>query len=283
LIGEHYECAPTEVLTLSDGQLEDFFDNHTKVLGGTKAKARVVVEACEQLLTIQNRIPSIFRPLSSKGDFHELMHKKPEDRLFALDVVQRDLLEIKGMGIATVRYFLLLLGLEFVKPDRMLIKWVQSALGSEAAQPTPLLTAQLLETAILKLREEGYDLTFRDVDYLVWTVASRRRNLPMPEAAYGDQRNLRREKEQINIGEAVDWNPLRRNDIRWHGVCVGLDERRTGFAIVSWTMTDSSEKKTLDGKQDLDLPYYTVEPFRYLHVCEEGELHPARNVLQETP
>jgi len=91
-----------------------------------------------------------------------------------LKVVERDFRAIKGQGTGVSwKYLSMLAGDDDqVKPDRMVVRYVEAALGREGVSPEE--AAELLVAAATELRgTHGYPptLTARQLDSAVWNVA----------------------------------------------------------------------------------------------------------------
>jgi hypothetical protein len=278
---------------LSDLDLTEIFRNRTVTPGGQSSrgagahryKARLVVDAAERLLSIGRRLPelgtvdgfSLDRGLDARSDFLHVAQGGHEHDAYSL--VERDLLALSGMGVATVRYLWLLLGAEFVKPDRMICRWIQEdALGGQRRMPTQREAASLLEGAVATLNKSGMNVTVRAVDHLVWQAKSGRRVLGSsgpfrPGAGVAASRGL-------ELGTEVDLaaRSRGRDDDRWHGVIVGFDDRHPS-AIVQWNQAETTLTERPDGRGTLQLPYFTVVPSRDLVVCHQSSRHPRRNDL----
>lgn len=292
-VGGDGASAPKGLRDMSDLELTEVFRNRTVAPGGQAArgagaqryKARLVVDAAERLLTVGRRLPelgsverfSVERGLDTRSDFLHVAEGGHEHDAYTL--VERDLLALSGMGVATVRYLWLLLGAEFVKPDRMICRWIQEdALGGHRRMPTQREAAALLEGAVSILNRDGMNLTVRAVDHLVWQAKSGRRVLGSsgpfrPGAGVAASRGL-------ELGTEVDLaaRARGREDERWHGVIVGFDDRHPAV-IVQWTQAETALTERPDGLGPLRLPYFTVVPSRDLVVCHQSSRHPRHNNL----
>lgn len=82
-----------------------------------------------------------------------------------------DVRKISGVGEAAWRYLLNLSSIEKVKPDVMMIRWVQDQLGRSVGQAE---AADLVETATGMLQSGGLDVSVRTVDHLIWRTQSGR-------------------------------------------------------------------------------------------------------------
>ncbi len=82
---------------------------------------------------------------------------------------ERDIKEIPGQRSGkSIRYFYMLAGDEkFVKPDRMLTRYVEDAIGRTGLHDD--VVAKLVREAAHSLRSNGFDrLTPRKLDYAIW-------------------------------------------------------------------------------------------------------------------
>lgn len=77
---------------------------------------------------------------------------------------------VKGVGPAAWRYILLLSGIERVKPDTMITRWVRRVAGDQSIAPAA--AGELLEHAAASLGPDV--LTIRAADHLVWRYESGR-------------------------------------------------------------------------------------------------------------
>ncbi len=85
------------------------------------------------------------------------------------DDIKRAWLSIPGLGPTSWRYLLNLSGIEEIKPDRMVVRFVQAATGTRSS---PAEAADLLEGAAKNLH--GSRVSLRAVDHTVWRHQSGR-------------------------------------------------------------------------------------------------------------
>ena len=85
--------------------------------------------------------------------------------------LKAEFLWIPGVGIACWKYMLNLSKVEAIKPDTMVLRWLDQTLGST---PTPSDGAALIEAATARLQDRGLKVTIRQIDHLVWRKASGR-------------------------------------------------------------------------------------------------------------
>ena len=92
-------------------------------------------------------------------------------REFGNPAVVKAVRAVPGVGTATWRYVCNLSLVEKVKPDEMVKKWFNSTgLGERSANEI----AELIEAATAQLKEDGAEVTVRQVDHLIWRKASGR-------------------------------------------------------------------------------------------------------------
>ena len=156
----------------SDALADHLYGNRS-VIGGQR-KAIVVENLARQVLSAHERVEGIDEPLSSYQDFQELW-RSPESRKTS-ERLLFDIQKVRGIGPATARYFLLLLGGPFVKPDVMCMRFVSRALGVEVTADE---TSSLLELAISQLIvEEGWLYSVPVIDHWIWQYISGRVSFP---------------------------------------------------------------------------------------------------------
>lgn len=85
--------------------------------------------------------------------------------------LKAEFLRIPGVGIACWKYMLNLSKVEAIKPDTMVLRWLDQTLGFT---PTPSDGAVLIEAATVRLQDRGLKVTIRQIDHLVWRKASGR-------------------------------------------------------------------------------------------------------------
>jgi len=80
---------------------------------------------------------------------------------------KQDIKEIKGQGTGkSLAYFFMLAGNDnFIKPDRMIERFVESALGKKVSTDELI---KLFDNSILNLKKEFPDLTLRELDHEIW-------------------------------------------------------------------------------------------------------------------
>ena len=82
-----------------------------------------------------------------------------------------DVRKISGVGPAAWRYLLNLSQIEKVKPDVMIVGWVEKQLGRSVGQ---VEAAHLVEAATAILQQGDLDVSVRTVDHLIWRAQSGR-------------------------------------------------------------------------------------------------------------
>ncbi len=247
--------------------LREIFGNVAFAARTGMTKSELVIEFGLRLLNVTNLEGDLNITLNSKRDFIALTEGPFEEQVDLLDAIESSLVGppdgVRGIGPATVRYLYLLMGINAVKPDRMLIRWVQGALGGEHAPPSPYRTAHLIEGATRVLQSEGYPWSIRAIDRLIWKVQSGRipelaqyRLGPVVESGIATRRaNSLQETTQFHEGMSVDWaprNPQNNRSERWHGQIVDLP--RAGRVEVEWTQTDSTREFRPGTKIPLRVP-----------------------------
>lgn len=155
---------------------EDALANHLyfnrAVIGGHR-KSLVVESFAHQIQSAHTRHPLIKSRLNNFADFQALW-SQPNRHVIG-EYLIADLQRVRGIGPATARYFLLLVGGPYVKPDVMTMRFVSRVLGRNVL---PDETSRLLERAINELiSEEGWPFTVPQVDHLIWQVESGRMKL----------------------------------------------------------------------------------------------------------
>ena len=98
--------------------------------------------------------------ISTRDDFVKRAHE-PD--------VEKKVRDLPGIGIACWRYLLNLSGAETVKPDTMILRWLNGTLGE---QHSPEAAARIIEDATALLQDEGIDVTVRQIDHLIWRTQS---------------------------------------------------------------------------------------------------------------
>ena len=165
-IAEQYPDQP-----LAEFLADNLYQNRS-VVGGRR-KSIVVDALSRRITTSHQRVRGIPGPLVNSSDF-DAMFALPNRRILGEQLLT-DMQRVGGVGPATARYFLLLLGGPYVKPDVMTRRFVSRAIGREASEEE---TSRLLETAIDELiSEEGWPYTVPQVDHLIWLVESGRLHL----------------------------------------------------------------------------------------------------------
>lgn len=85
--------------------------------------------------------------------------------------LRNHLRSIPGVGPALMRYLQNLSGVQVVKPDTMVMAWIQGVLGWA---PPPELAAKMFETAVTQTRFVECGVDARTADHLVWRLQSGR-------------------------------------------------------------------------------------------------------------
>ena len=172
LLKVHDNVRATYPESSPENALADHLYFNRAVIGGNR-KSLVVESLARRIHTAHNRIPRIESRLNHVAEFDVLWSRS--NRLVLGDNLIADLQKVSGIGPATARYFLLLIGGPYVKPDVMTMRFVSRVLGREVS---PDETSRLLERAINELiNEEGWQLTVPQVDHLIWLWESGRLHL----------------------------------------------------------------------------------------------------------
>jgi len=107
----------------------------------------------------------------------ECLHRRdldhPADLLNRANLValEREFRAISGVGPAAWRYLLNLSGIQRVKPDTMVNRWVNAVLFEAVDR---VRAAGLVEEAVINLRQDGEQFSIREIDHLIWRDASGR-------------------------------------------------------------------------------------------------------------
>lgn len=154
LIPEHGLKELVELtLSMTDVELVRLFGGNWQVAPGTKTRKAVVVRAvASQLLDVK---------VDCRTDL--------ADASLAARA-KTAALAVKGVGPAAWRYILLLSGVEQVKPDTMITRWVRRIASDDNISPQ--LAADALQLAARDLGSSV--MTVRAADHLVWRYESGR-------------------------------------------------------------------------------------------------------------
>lgn len=162
---------------VSEYLAENLYRNRARI--GGRLKAAVVRQVALRLLTVDQRLEHVgfTSPLNLIEDF-EVIWNSPSAVEYG-EWLMTDLCAIPGIGLATSRYLLLLLGGPYVKPDRMTMRFVQRVINNGHVMEAD--TIRILETAIQRAKdEEGWSYSTPRIDHLIWQVESGRLHLPQP-------------------------------------------------------------------------------------------------------
>ena len=83
--------------------------------------------------------------------------------------VVQALRKTKGVGPATARYFLMLLGVDGVKVDTLLGSWVRTQMGN------PMLSDEEITELVSRVAIERFDRKATELDYAIWRHESAKR------------------------------------------------------------------------------------------------------------
>lgn len=123
--------------------------------GSKKAKFVLSKEICDVLAR---------QSAAKVSDFRRALNA---DRL-----IESELRSIQGVGPALMRYMKSLSGLPVVKPDTMVMVWIERAVGHELQ---PEVAATLFEAAVTELGLVSAGVDARVADHLVWRFESGRK------------------------------------------------------------------------------------------------------------
>ena len=152
---------------------QNLYQNRARI--GGHLKSAVVREVASRLLTIGDRGLGIAGPLNTAKDFDDIWTGTNGSQVG--EAIMQDLCAIPGIGVATSRYLLLLLGGPYIKPDRMTMGFVQRVLNNGTILEAD--TIRILEAAIQQARDEqGWNYSTPRIDHLIWKVESGRLHLP---------------------------------------------------------------------------------------------------------
>ena len=153
--------------------LNNFFGSERRIQK-VDAKSVVIADACNIIL--ENL------PLDTRDDFEQIQ-ELPEDEYeavvrYVLDRLQ----EVKGIGVATSRYFLILLGFNLVKPDVRVKKWFRSNMSWPKGKFSDVIDdvwlndetlAIEIENSIKRLQKSGKtSRSIREVEHEIWQEES---------------------------------------------------------------------------------------------------------------
>lgn len=208
------------------------------------------------------------------------------EQLRNLDVLLQLLGDVPGLGETTLRYLALLLGDdEIIKPDVWVMRWLTGAIGDPRfPAPRPPEAAQMIEEATRLAIRENPNWRIRDVDHLIWQVASGRQRsstgkvrVNRGQLAGGTHPGTGRValRERVEPGALVDWKPYRRRRTleKWHGAALAIDG---GRVRVRWTETDATRATHLTSDETLTVPFEHWLPLDDVVPCTEGDRHPTR-------
>jgi len=150
---------------------DDLYRNRS-VIGGHR-KALVVEALAQKMKTAHLKVKGLPGPLNSIKDFDDLWQSPNRMELGKrlISFIQ----EVQGIGPATSRYFLLLVGGPYVKPDVWTMRWTSRVLGRTVGESE---TTTLLEAAISELiTEHQWSYSVPRVEHLIWLFESGRLDL----------------------------------------------------------------------------------------------------------
>ena len=126
---------------------------------GPMLKADAVIQIAEALTK---------QKISTRNEFKRAVES---DIAKSIGTVEKAVCAVPGIGVACWRYLLNLSGAQAVKPDTMILRWMEKVLGE---RPNPKAAAQLIEETTARLRDEEINVTVRQIDHLIWRTESGR-------------------------------------------------------------------------------------------------------------
>jgi hypothetical protein len=157
-------------------QLGSFVGNNSRTGYGKLLYKGIVVEnLCSTLLAY--RSPAVVTPLNSIDDFSQIFSLSHP--AFDREVMSfRRRIEgatggVRGIGVATSRYLLILLGQNKVKPDIHINWWFRTHLGAAARFTDEEIAVEVEECVVRLQAAEVTRKSVRDVDHLLWNMKSK--------------------------------------------------------------------------------------------------------------
>ena len=142
----------SDLADLSEDVLtNEVFGNHSKSARADRTKATLVQEVAHKLVGagVSSRDDVAMSP---SGEQYERQKKAWTG--------------VRGLGFVTFEYFRLLCGAETAKPDMMIHRWLDEALGREVDNKTAL--EMITELAAELGREWDVEVSPRAVDHTIW-------------------------------------------------------------------------------------------------------------------
>ena len=84
-------------------------------------------------------------------------------------LVLAQLQRTKGVGPATAKYFLILLGIDGVKVDTLLASWVRTRMGDQT------MSVEAINDLVTRVAAEKFNRAAKELDYAIWSYESVRR------------------------------------------------------------------------------------------------------------
>ncbi len=163
-----------------DERLTEVFRNRTYSAPGLHKAIQVVIIG-HALLNLPESSANLPFALDTHADWERINLMPVDERTGYLDRLERELTSHRGMGPATYRYLLLLNGVQAVKPDRMILRWLSRVLGRPEALIRPRDAAELVESATARLQHEGYPFSVTAADHVLWQLESGRITLDLTD------------------------------------------------------------------------------------------------------
>ena len=143
---------------LTETDLTDIFGNRSKSASADRTKASLVQEVAANLVEVGQVSSRDDVAMSPSGEQYERQKKAWTG--------------VRGLGFVTFEYFRLLCGAETAKPDMMIHRWLDGALGRQVDNRTAL--EMIRELADELGREWDVEVSPRAVDHTIWFHASGR-------------------------------------------------------------------------------------------------------------
>ncbi len=250
--------------------LKVFFGNRSFSTNGLPKALQVGIIGLAMLAMGKDANSGLF-PLNSTADFERINQLPIDQRIKVLDRFEREFTKYRGMGPATYRYLMLLNGVQVVKPDRMVIRWLAKVLGRSEALISPRQAAELLEEAANTLQAQGYPFSVIAGDHVIWQIESGRLTITPTDLV--DPRQLAEvfpsSARNDDSGAAVSrGSGVHRTSSCQHlgepcGRVVGFDNSDPEKAIVEWSVKISDHLT-------YESAYFSVEELADLDSCDEG-------------
>ena len=250
------------------------FGNATYSTKGLRKATQVIIIG-NALLNLPELHADLPFALDTHSDWERIGAMQIDQRIGYLDRLEQVLTSHRGMGPATFRYLLLLNGIQVVKPDRMILRFLSRVLNRPEALIRPREAAELVESATSVLQSEGYPFSVISADHVLWQVESGRLNLeltdeqpgglPAPthsvtgvaalssasEVTIPDRSRVHRNFESHGAGDPC-------------GLVMSHDDRDASRVVVVWRVPGLANTSIEDAK-------VSIESVDTLRMCSEGD------------